>query len=175
MVKILRYLSIVCLIALCGCGKFGEQVEEISAAREATDGCDPQMVNMEIINAVDEVSRDPKTGPALEKRIITDRESALKAQLRETCNSLIHVDEYCYTVTEAYLTYQLGRCQMFSGKYKEAAKTLESATEMAKSMQYKRFVYACYLSLAMCYESARLSKEAKDAKAKAKGFRETLI
>lgn len=173
MVKRGRFLSLViCLVSLCGCGKFGEQVEESSASQEATEGCDPQLVNVEFLRAVDEVGVDPKSGADLEEKILAAREKALMAQLRESCSGLIHVDEYCYTVTEAFLTYQLGRCQMFRGNYKEAAKNLEAAAEMAKSMNYKRFVYACYVSLSLCNENAGLTKEALDAKEKSKAYRQ---
>lgn len=157
------------MVALSGCGQFGELLDERSASQEATEGCDPQLVNFEIQYAVDQVSSDPKSGSAVEEKILAARDAALSAQLRDI-TGLVHVDEYCYTVTEAFLTYQLGRCQMFRGNHTEAARTLESAAEMAKSMSYKRFAYACYLSLALCYQNAGLTKEALGAKEKSKAY-----
>lgn len=163
-------MTFICMLALCGCGQFGELLDERAASQEATEGCDPQLVNFEILNAVEEVSRDPKSGSAVEEKILDARDAALSAQVRDI-SGLIHVDEYCYTVTETFLTYQLGRCQMFRGNYSEAAKTLTTAAEMAKAMNYKRFVYACYLSLSLCYQNAGLSKEALEAKEASKAYR----
>lgn len=162
--KKLKHLScVVCIVALCSCGQMAAEIEEEAASNEATEGCDPQLVNVELRSAVDEVRADPNAGPALEQKLLSAREAALSSQIREI-SCLQPCDGYCYSITEAFLTHQLGRCEMFSGKYPAAIDNLKAAVEMAKSMNYRSFVYACYLSLAMCYEKAGLTKEAQEAK-----------
>ena len=142
--------------------------DEEMKASNAFEGCDPMLIDFNLNQELTDQIEDAAKAQALVTKIELAREKNLADSIRDWGN----VYDYTYALTEAYLTYQLGRCLMRMKKYPEAISTLKEATEMAKQLNYKKFSFACYNSLAFCLDDSGNRTEGAIARQQAKHFQE---
>lgn len=171
-----------------GCSLPLDSASEKMYAQQAVQGCDNAVVDFKIQQELDSlidkstVSGSPDSAESknlrdeaskLEQKIATAREESLGKKLTDW-HTMRHADEFHFALAEAFLTYQLARCQMLLQKYPESIANFESAVAMTKAMNFNRFTYACYNSLALCQERAGNAHAAEKAKAEAKSYDEKL-